>query len=115
MKTKPVKGELWQEKPNCVWFTDIIPVCDICGEESGRVVEIKINPEDKGVRACFHGCLIKTIQDCFRDHPAADRLIMRAIEFKKHTGGGPAGHVPDRPVPEGFLAMPRGASELGGG
>ena len=85
-----VKSEtLWQEEPNAIWYTNIQPVCDLCGKKSDRVIEFKVSEEDEGTRACFlmdRDCMHRTMTLLYAQNPDVEYLWSREIEYKPIGG-----------------------------
>jgi|APSaa5957512535_1039671.scaffolds.fasta_scaffold51363_3 hypothetical protein len=82
---------LWQEEPNSILYTNVKPVCDLCGKKSERVIEFKVSEEDEGSRACFlsdRDCVRQTMSILFTQNPDIEYLWSREIEYKIIGKGG---------------------------
>jgi len=80
------KKTLWQEaNTNCVWYCNLKPKCDICGKESDKVIELKINENDEGTCVCVfenRDCLRLAMNILFEQNPNIEYLWARSIEYK---------------------------------
>ena len=75
----------WQNEPNCVWKTDEIIICDICGKRTDRAIEIS-HPENIEFlkKSCFMGkknCTFNSYNLFFAEYPEIDFVYSRMIEF----------------------------------
>jgi len=80
---------LWQEEPNAIWYTNVKPVCDLCGKKPDRVVELKVSKEDEGTRACFlteRNCMRQAMTLLFAQNPDVEYLWTREIEYEPIGG-----------------------------
>jgi len=78
---------LWQQESNSCWFTNIQPVCDLCGKKVERVAEIKVQEEDDATRACFisldnRNCFQQAMNMFYAQNPDVDLLLVRSVEYK---------------------------------
>lgn len=76
---------LLQEGHNGMWYTNIKPVCDLCGKKSERVIEFKVSQEDEGTRACFlndRDCMRQAMPILFSQNPDIEYLWTRGIEYR---------------------------------
>lgn len=79
------KETLWQEQSNSLWYSNKMPECDVCGKKTERVLELKIDEDDEGTRACFlcdRDCTRKAINLLFAQNPEIEYTLMREIEYK---------------------------------
>lgn len=93
---------LWQEEPNAIWYTNVKPVCDLCGKKSERVLDLRVSEDDEGTRACFlaeRDCMRQAITLLFAQNPDVEYLWTHEIEYKPIGGARKKlGSAPMEPI-----------------
>lgn len=77
---------IWQNSDNCVWKTDKILRCSVCGKKSKTVINLKTEDDSIDMLFCFfkkRDCFRFEIERIFKRGSAIDFLYMRQIEFFK--------------------------------
>jgi hypothetical protein len=66
-------------------YTNIRPVCNLCGEEVDCVMEIKLTADGDTSHACFrakYNCVATAMRILFSQYPEVDYLLTRMITYK---------------------------------
>lgn len=77
----------WQEDSSGTWYTDKMPVCDVCGCKTECATQIKKSHEDNiSATACMFdskSCLHTAMMMLLSEDPGVDYLVMRGMRFKR--------------------------------
>lgn len=85
MLIDPTSKLQWQEESNITWYTNIKPVCDLCGDVVDRVMELKMTAGDDATHVCFRSkpnCFEMARAILFYQYTEAEYLLMGGIRFK---------------------------------
>ena len=71
--------KIWQEEENSIWYTNIKPVCNVCGKEVKTAIEIKTNMTSLPIRLCLdpnRGCMQYSINFYFTKSKTLNNTVI---------------------------------------